>query len=263
MTEDEIYDPYARSRLYAEQQADFVEDIPLWIELAREYAPPGSSGIVELGSGSGRVSFALAEAGFSVQGLDLSPDMVDYCKAEACLRKLNDRAQFNCGDVRSFKLAEQVGLIIFPFNSLCHLHSDDDFFLAMEAIKGALTSHGRFVFHIFVPLGRFLDTEPGSMRQVAEFWSPSQEENFEVFESNRYDPLGQINHIQWFYQGDNDDSDIFEVRYELRMYYPRELMVLLARAGFVIEEICGDYRRSPADAESLSYTFICRKEYVK
>lgn len=258
--ENPAFDPYARSLLYAEQQADFVEDLPLWLELARECTSPESKEVLELGSGSGRVSFHLASHGFRVHGLDNSIHMVEYCRSVASAESLATMARFDCADMRDFQVEKPQDLIILPFNSLCHLTTDADFASAMSSVRKALRPGGYFVFHLFAPLGRFLDTDPGSLRQVAEFGSPSQEENYEVFETNSYDHFTQINQIQWFYQGDKDESEVFEVRYRLRLYYPAELALLLYREGFSIQEICHDYQRKPANGDSLSYTYICRME---
>ena len=47
-------------------------DVPFYLDCARRFGGP----ILELGSGTGRVMIPLAEAGYEVVGLDLSPAML-------------------------------------------------------------------------------------------------------------------------------------------------------------------------------------------
>ena len=53
----------------------FRSDIPFWLDLARRQGSP----ILELGCGTGRVLIPLAEAGYTVYGLDIDPEMLEFC----------------------------------------------------------------------------------------------------------------------------------------------------------------------------------------
>jgi SAM-dependent methyltransferase len=64
--------------LYHAHHSRHVEDLPFWLELAREWS--GQAGkppvILELGCGTGRVLLPLAQAGYAVCGLELSGEML-------------------------------------------------------------------------------------------------------------------------------------------------------------------------------------------
>jgi len=64
---DELY-----ADIYDLIYADIKEDIPLYLEHARLMGSP----ILELAGGTGRVLIPLAEAGYEVWGIDLSPAML-------------------------------------------------------------------------------------------------------------------------------------------------------------------------------------------
>ena len=66
--------------------------------LVDQFVPAGAS-VLDLGCGNGRVAFALAAKGFAVEGLDISPSMIDEARAAAA--GLGIDARFRIGDAVS------------------------------------------------------------------------------------------------------------------------------------------------------------------
>ncbi len=59
-------------------------DLPLWLALAGEAAPPGGPGrVLDIGAGTGRVTLALAQAGHPVSALDIDPVLLDALRQRA------------------------------------------------------------------------------------------------------------------------------------------------------------------------------------
>jgi SAM-dependent methyltransferase len=54
-----------------------------WRELLLAHLPPAPARVADLGCGTGTLSVLLAEEGYDVRGLDLSPEMVDRARAKA------------------------------------------------------------------------------------------------------------------------------------------------------------------------------------
>src|SRR5690348_17807800 len=84
---------------YDDWSAGMTEDVPFYVELAREAAGP----IVELAVGSGRVAIPVAEAtGRPVLGIDASPAMLEQARerAEAAGAEL----ELRLGDRKSTRL---------------------------------------------------------------------------------------------------------------------------------------------------------------
>src|SRR6266702_7070010 len=105
------YEPFAE--IYDEWSSDMTEDVPFYVDLAREADGP----IVELAVGNGRVAIPVArETGRRVIGIDSSPAML----AEA--RRRADEAGVELtlreGDMRELALDEPAALIYVPFRSL-------------------------------------------------------------------------------------------------------------------------------------------------
>jgi len=148
-----IYDPWSRS---------VTEDVPFYLEEARRSGGP----IVELGVGTGRIAVPIACDGIHVIGVDSSRAMLEVCAERAALAGTVLDLRF--GDLREPPVDECVPLVIVPFRSLLHLHTDNDRRRALRAVRALLEPTGRFVFDVFTPSredieethGRWLEREP-------------------------------------------------------------------------------------------------------
>jgi len=149
-----IYDPWSRS---------VTEDVPFYVEEARRTGAP----VVELGVGTGRIAVPIACAGIRVIGVDSSPGMLEVCAERAALAGVS--IDLRLGDLREPPVEERVPLVVVPFRSLLHLHTDIDRRRALRAVHALLQTDGRFVFDVFTPSaddieethGRWLEREPG------------------------------------------------------------------------------------------------------
>src|SRR5206468_10927619 len=98
------YDSWAA--VYDDWATDMTEDVPFYVELAREADGP----VVELAVGNGRVAIPVArETGKPVIGIDRSPAMLAQARerAEAAGVQLNLREL----DMRDFELGEPAALV--------------------------------------------------------------------------------------------------------------------------------------------------------
>ncbi len=150
----ELYDPWSVS---------VVEDVAFYLEEARRSGGP----VVELGVGTGRVAIPIAADGISVIGVDSSRGMLDVCARRAALAGID--VDLRLGDLREPPVHERVPLVICPFRSLLHMHTDDDRRRVLAAVRELLLPGGRFVFDVFTPGAddialthdRWLEREPG------------------------------------------------------------------------------------------------------
>ena len=88
----------------------YVEDLPLWRELAAAEGGP----VLDLGAGAGRVSLDLARAGHEVVGLDLDPTLLDALRERA--GGLPVAAVL--ADARDFDLGRRFPLVIAPMQTI-------------------------------------------------------------------------------------------------------------------------------------------------
>src|SRR5205809_7860380 len=98
------YDAFAA--IYDDWSSHMTEDVPFYVQLAREAEGP----IVELAVGNGRVAIPLVrETGRKVIGIDLSPAMLAQARERARAEGVD--LELRQGDMRELELDEPADLI--------------------------------------------------------------------------------------------------------------------------------------------------------
>ena len=130
---------------YEKWAAEMTEDIPFYVELARE----ADGALVELAVGNGRVAIPVAKAtGKAVLGIDISPAMLAQARANA--EEAGVELELREGDMRELALDEPAALIYCPARALMHLPTWADRRRTFERIAAALEPGGRFAWNAFV-----------------------------------------------------------------------------------------------------------------
>jgi SAM-dependent methyltransferase len=219
--------------VYDDWSSHMTEDVPFYVELARETDGP----IVELAVGNGRVAIPVArETGRRVIGLDLSPAMLAQARerAEAAGVELELRQ----GDMRDFTLDEPAGLIYCPFRSLLHLPTWADRRQVFEHVASALRPGGRFAWNAFVL----------NPHRAAE-----SDGNWAVQAGIRH----RIDHVP----SDNRIDITLESGAQVSLWWLTrgEWEALIDVAGLETESLYGDFDKRPFDEESREFVWIARK----
>ena len=118
--------------------------------------------ILELGSGTGKHAEEFAKMGFSVHGVDLSPEMV----REANQRGNNDftnQLYFEIGDVRSFKIDKKFDAVISLFHVISYQIKNEDILEMFKTAAKHLKTNGIFIFDFWYGPGVL--TDPPEVRQ--------------------------------------------------------------------------------------------------
>ena len=130
---------------YEKWAAAMTEDVPFYVELAREADGP----VVELAVGNGRVGIPVAEAiGRPVLGIDISPAMLAQARENAAAAGV--ALELREGDMRELELDEVAALIYCPFRGLMHLPTWADRRKTFERIAASLRPGGHFAWNAFV-----------------------------------------------------------------------------------------------------------------
>jgi SAM-dependent methyltransferase len=209
----ELYDPWS---------ASVVEDVAFYLEEARRSGGP----VLELGVGTGRIAVPIAADGIRVIGVDSSRAMLEVCARRAALAGVT--LDLRVGDLREPPVAERVPLVICPFRSLLHMHTDEDRLGVLGAAYDLLLPGGRFVFDVFTPdaddiaqtQGKWLEREPG------------------IFEHALWDESERTLTL-------TVRDDVRETTMALAWLSPDEWRGLLEQAGFEIEACYGWFDRTP------------------
>lgn len=240
---------------YDADMGDFADDLPLYRELARRN--PGV--VLDAMCGTGRVVVALAAAGFQTVGLDIAPEMVHIAERKRVEQRLEQRLRIVQGDVRSFALPEQFGVVVVPLNSFMHLETVEDQLAALRSIRRHLAPDGLVVIDLFNPDPRDLMADQGVLVYERTFASaaglPVQK-----FVLRRTDAANQRQMVEFIYDELQPDGRVTRraLPFVMRWLYRFELQHLLARVGLAVEAVYGDYDLEPYTSDSPQLIVIAR-----
>jgi SAM-dependent methyltransferase len=217
---------------YDEWSAEMTEDVPFYVELARDT----DGALVELAVGSGRVAIPVAEAtGRPVLGIDTSPAMLAQARerAEAAGVELELRE----GDMRDFALDEPAGLVYCPFRGLLHVPTWADRRRVFERVAASLRPGGRFAWNAFAfdhAVAARLDGEHSD------------------------EP---VPHSLAYAVGDNRIDITLEGAGVSSLWWAtkNEWLGLIDVAGLEVEALYGGFDRRPFDDESREYVWVTRR----
>ena len=236
------------SRYYDLENADRVDDLPLWADLAREARGP----VLELGCGSGRVALYLAREGFETVGVDNSPEMLALAEKRLALSpKLAGRVKFLAGDFRTLPLDRAFPLILLPFNTFSHLVDPADARMALGAIRGHLSAGGRVALELPNPVAALCADETGILLERT-FRDEERGVTIQQFSSLRVDRAAQCSSILWLYDEIDPTGRVTRttVPMTLRYFFPAEISLLFELEGLRATNFWGDYDRAPFEDNS-------------
>lgn len=141
--------------LVTEADASIAGDIDLYASLL-----PAGGTVLELGAGTGRIALALAQRGFRVTGLDISPAMLAQAKVKraALGSEVADRVKFVKADMTTFDLGRTFDAVICTYYTLAHLPPGPRWDRTFKAISRHLAPGGVAAVHL--PLAATMGAAP-------------------------------------------------------------------------------------------------------
>ncbi len=227
--------------------APVERDVAFYLAEAERTGTP----VLELGSGTGRVAWPLAAAGFEVVGLDASLAMLHRAEAKAANHpeEVRRRARFVHGDMREFSLDMRFALVVIPFRAFQSLLTPADQRRCLACIRHHLRPRGRLIIDLFDPRLEYCYPEAPTPMQPEEGTHPESGNRVRVrIASHTNDPVRQVLVEDWCFTEIAEDGHILREqweRLELRWTYRQEARHLWELSGFEVEAEYSDFRRSP------------------
>lgn len=242
--------------LWTSTATSTAANLSFYLETYRNVIGP----VVELGVGDGRIAVEAAALGQSMTGIDLSPAMLQLCRARAERAGVLDRLTLIEADFRTFHLPEPAALIALPYHSLGHLQTVDAKRDALHHVFAQLRPGGRFVFDDFVMTAEQI----AYMRQVqlrAEYLAPDGRSLQLWVTSVVNEATRTIEVVTWEIEA---GAPVESRRYRtlsLSWLEPAQARELLNAAGFTVEACYGGFDRTPFDPSTArEQIWIARKD---
>jgi len=238
------YEPMASFDQVAAERYDQVHqrgDEDAAVELLAQLADGGPA--LELAIGTGRIALPLAARGIEVDGIDLSPAMVDQLRAKPG----GDRIPVTIGDFADVPVPGTYRLVFVVFNTLFNLLTQDDQVRCFENVAAHLTDDGTFVVEAFVPSflhrlrdHQYVDAEAVGIDAVR-------------LDVGRHDPVAQLldeSHVSL------SPAGVRLTPIVTRYAWPSELDLMARLAGLRLAERWGGWSREPFDAASRLHVSV-------
>lgn len=250
------YDGWAE--IYDVIYGNFKEDLPLYLEYAKQKGSP----ILEIACGTGRVLIPLAEAGYEVWGIDISPAMLAKTQGKILKLPENVRKKIRLvqADMRDFDLDMRFSLVLIPAWSFISLLTVEDQIQTLEHIGKHLKDGGILMIDLFAPRYDFLAQD----RRQAINKITIPENNHVLFrtEINRYDHSNQLMDADSLLEEYDEKGNLihsFHLSLKLRYIFRYEMEHLLKLSGFDLETVYGTFDRKPYDYKSGEMIFVASK----
>ena len=220
---------------------------------------PYGQNVLELGSGTGRISIPLANAGYHVTGLEYSDEMIELMRQKAYPVK---RLRVVQGDARDFQLNETFDIILLTCNFINHFPNAQDVVNILTRCKHHLKENGIVIIDCSAPDTGAMCKSCG-VEEVLEFKTARGTVIRDYF-LPRYDFLNQLetDDIRLEeYEGDTLLRSA-QAHETLTWFYPREVRLMIHSAGLEIFLESGRLwpkEPVPIGPDFSEMIFFCRK----
>jgi len=234
-----------------------TQDILFYCGVAKQCGDP----VLELGCGTGRITMAIADAGYRITGLDISARMLERAreKCGALHKEAREKVRLVQGDMTEFDLAEQFRCIVIPFRPFQHLLEVEQQIRCLTCVRKHLARGGRLVVDFF-------QTDPERMHDP-RFLRESLLIEYDLADGRH---VALCERVAAFHRGlqRNEVEMIFRVMHPdgkqerlvmawtLRYFFRYEVEHLLGRCGFRLEALYGNFDGSALEDGSPEMIFV-------
>jgi SAM-dependent methyltransferase len=220
--------------------------------------------VLDVGCGTGRVAIPLAEMGFNVVGIDISPTYIDIANRRARERNVEDRTSFIVCDARDMETCtssyKPFSAVLFVWSSVIGYYDESTDSKIFSEAYNISTDRAALIIadaicKEYMILHQYLF---GMTKKVYEY------DNTVVMERLLYNPAtGNVMIKQEFYEKRQGDlMFIGDAHFELHLYSLDELNKLANKSGWclykVLTDLDGEVGYSPFT--TLNAVFVkCKK----
>jgi SAM-dependent methyltransferase len=221
-------------------------DVQFYIDEARD----AGGSVLEIGCGTGRVLLPIARSGHTITGVDASPQMLERCRSKLRAEPgpVQSRVALYEGDARAFDLGRQFDLVIAPFRVMQHMTTIEDQVGFLSSAARHLAPGGRLAFDVFNPNFAILVSAGGmeEREDTPETTLPHGRRFRRAGRVSRVRWIDQVSEIELIYYitGQAGGAERRVQSFDMRWFLRAELVNLLARSGFQVRSIYGDFDRS-------------------
>lgn len=237
---------------------ELMQDAPYdeWVRFVKEKLvkyQAGGKNLLDLACGTGELSVRFAKEGFSVTGVDLSPDMLAVAQAKA--QEEGVFIPFYEQDMARLEGHGEFDIIGIFCDSLNYLQSDDDVIHTFTSVYNHLKDDGLFFFDVH-------SAYKVSQLFIDQTFTLADDHLSYIWNSFAGKLPNSVEHELSFFILDEQSGkyDRFDEIHYQRTYPTTQYSSWLEAAGFEILEISADFTYKEPQDQSERIFFIARKK---
>ncbi len=226
-------------------------------------AHPGPA--LDVGCGTGRLLVRYLAAGYDVDGVDTSADMLAICHQKAEARGL--KAKLYQQAMQNLDLPRQYRMIFIPCGTFCLITDWNEAIQALRRIYAHLLPGGVLAFNLFWPFGDHAPLSDKSQNPDGAWnpmWTNTLPDGREVaqhYRLLRVDRVEQVLYAHRRYRLIEDGQVVGEEIFAAneRIYLKHEVVLMLEKAGFHDIQVTGNWTDEAFAEPHYSIVFTARK----
>jgi ubiquinone/menaquinone biosynthesis C-methylase UbiE len=235
-------------------------DIPFWKRLARQTLDGlrvSRRRVLELGCGTGRVTFPLAREPLSVTGIDRSAEMLDRAVRRRRRLRTKRAVQLVRGDIRCLPFPEETfPMVIAPYGILQSLLHERDLAAALASVRSVLAPGGLFGLELVADLPSWREYS----NRVTLRGRRGNGARIALTESVRQDRTRKLTLFDQEYV-ERMGRRVTRKRFTLtfRTLTVHEMAARLEKADLQVTALLGDYHGAPWDLRAEAWIILAQK----
>jgi ubiquinone/menaquinone biosynthesis C-methylase UbiE len=254
------WDDYAPFYDWENAQTLGRRDVPFWRRLASQDfhgTPAERPHVLELGCGTGRVSWPLVRAGVALVGIDRSAAMLARAVRRRAPSRAVHRLRLVRGDIRHLPFPDATfSMVIAPYGILQSLLRERDLADTLAAVARVMVRGGTFGLELVADLPSWKEYS----KRVSLHGRRRGGATITLVESVRQDRRRKLTLFdQEFIERRGGQTRTRQFTLSFRTLTVRQMTRRLESAGFEIRAVLGDYHGGPWDRRAEAWIIIATR----
>ena len=232
------------ARYYDAEHTDKTDDLVMYSQLAADYGEP----VLDIGCGTGRVMFHLAQEGYETHGIDSEEAMLERAKFKLnMMPHVRDKLRFYHGDVLTMDIKQRYKLVLLSYNSLMHFPEQATQIQLLQRLHSLIADDGLLVIDL-PNAGETFASQDSDNLTLERTFIEAETGHLVMQQATSYlDRVTQLMRINWIYDEIDGDGLVHRTIAPVifRYFFYPEVQLLLRQTGFEVEAVYGDVEQGP------------------